>query len=934
MRFALVIEPPATEPLDRLAPLRLAIARAGFNVVRLRSGPALRRDLERAIDATEPDDAALVYIAGDLKMHGEDIALAAALPLTLAEMRRVVGERRLGQVLFVVDGRAEGEKGDAINALEHLEAIVAAISPRPHAGAPASPAPALEASVSGAAGSLRSNELLAAVESGPFDAPPVHALTRFFILALEDTLALSPDGTMRLEAAYATMKGHPEFAASVPSFTHVKGVSDFVIVAPVVERVSELPASRASTLPPSSIPPSMRAPRPRSVLPLPALEPILAEAERAHAKKLWVDALDGYRKALMVAGDGEPRLLASLYASIAEVKLAQGKGREAETSFEKALSMAPGHTRSLEALVKLAKDGQEWGRAAGYELQLARAGSDDAKRVEDFARAAELYERANDLPKAIEVLEEARAVRPGERVLLIALRAGYEALRQWSKAVGVLGALAEAEPLLHDKAQRRFEQADLLLGRLRDEETGLAALNSALEADPTHEKALAALVAMYTRRQEWRTIDALYAKLVEAYALREDVDRAWDVCRKLGQLRRDKLGDGPGALEAFTGAVKLKPKDVETRAALAELLIAKGDRAAAVVELEAAAHAEPLRAETYRRLFDLHRRLGATDRAWLAATALEALHATNVDQSVLADQFRGEGKPTAPLDDEAWGLLRVSGGDPVIEAILEAVAPAAIAAKISALRAEKKLFPLDPNLRQPPDSTATLVRTFALAGRILCVTPPDLYTQDDQTPALGGELAAVAAPQPSTLFGPSVMTGRKVPELVFLAARHLTYYRPEYYPLIFFPTLPELTALVLAAIKLARPELPLPDHPGSAALRRELLAHTDESRRVSIAVAVERLDVRGGKLDLTAWLHGVELTANRAGLLLAGDLAAALRVLDHEKRSVAELTFEDRRADLLGFTASRQLAELRMRIGVAARASLPPPPPSNQQLPV
>ncbi|HEY2512099.1 MAG TPA: hypothetical protein VGI39_14625, partial [Polyangiaceae bacterium] len=516
MRFALVVEPPASEPLDRLAPLRLAIARAGFNVVRLRSGPALRRDLERAIDATEPDDAALVYIAGDLKLHGEDVALAADLPLPLSEMARVVGERRLGQVLFVVDGRAEGEKGDAINALEHVEAIVAAISPRPHAGAPGSPS--------------RPMELLAAVESGPFDAPPVFALTRFFILALEDTIALSPDGTMRMSTAYTTMKGHPEFAASVPSFTHVKGASDFVIVAPMVERVSEPPPSRASTLPPGSVPPSLRPPRPRSVLPLPALEPILAEAERAHSKKQWADALDGYRKALMVAGDGEPRLMASLYASIAEVKLAQGKGREAETSFEKALSMAPGHTRSLEALVKLAKDGREWGRAAGYELQLARAGTDDAKRVEDFARAAELYEQAKDLPRAIEVLEEARAVRPGERVLLIALRAGYEALKQWSKAVGVLGALAEAEPLLHDKAQRRFEQADLLLGRLRDEETGLAALNAALEADPTHERALNALVGMYTRRQEWRTIDSLYTKLVEAFAIREDADRAWEVC--------------------------------------------------------------------------------------------------------------------------------------------------------------------------------------------------------------------------------------------------------------------------------------------------------------------------------------------------------------------------------------------------------------------
>jgi hypothetical protein len=99
---------------------------------------------------------------------------------------------------------------------------------------------------------------------------------------------------------------------------------------------------------------------------------------------------------------------------------------------------------------------------------------------------------------------------------------------------------------------------------------------------------------------------------------------------------------------------------------------------------------------------------------------------------------------------------------------------------------------------------------------------------------------------------------------------------------------------------------------------------------VTLAVAVERLDARGGKLDLAAWLHGVELTANRAGLLVAGDLAVGMHVLKGEKRAVAELKLEDRRGDLLAFTASHELAELRVRMGVAARSSLAPSSPPSQ----
>ncbi len=544
-----------------------------------------------------------------------------------------------------------------------------------------------------------------------------------------------------------------------------------MVVAPIAERVSELPSAR--TLPaisPEAAPRSQTSPttirtpwRARAVVPMPAVEPILTEAAQAHKRGEWDAALDGYRKALMLLGDKAPQAMASVYASIAEVKLAQGKEREAEASLEKALAADPGHARALVALVKMATDAKDWRRAASLERRAARAITDEGKRIEAFARAAELYESANDLRTAVEVLEEARAVRPTEPTLLTALRAGYEALRQWTKMVEVLGVMAESAPLLHDKAQRRFEQADVLLGRLRDEEVGLAVLASALEDDPTHERALAAMIAVHSRREEWRDLGKLYEKLIDAFAHREDAGRAWDICKRLGQLRRDKLGDGPGALDAFSAAVKLRPKDVETRAALAELLVAKGDREAAIAELETAARFDPSRAETHRRLFELHRRAGSTDRAWLAATALEALGVANVDQGMLADQFRGEGRPTSTLDDAAWSLLRAPGGDPVIDAITCAVASAAVRVKLDDLRADRRLVLLNQDKRQSPDSTATLVRTFAFVGTVLGVAPPALYAQD----SVPGALAAVQAEEPSTLFATSLGSGQRRPSSRF-----------------------------------------------------------------------------------------------------------------------------------------------------------------------
>jgi hypothetical protein len=60
----------------------------------------------------------------------------------------------------------------------------------------------------------------------------------------------------------------------------------------------------------------------------------------------------------------------------------------------------------------------------------------------------------------------------------------------------------------------------------------------------------------------------------------------------------------------------------------------------------------------------------------------------------------------------------------------------------------------------------------------------------------------------------------------------------------------------------------------------------------------------------------VELTAQRAGLFLCGDLVTATARLRAETRSIADLSLDERRADLLAFSASPRLARARALVGV------------------
>lgn len=674
----------------------------------------------------------------------------------------------------------------------------------------------------------------------------------------------------------------------------------------------------------------------RSLPPMPSIEPVLEQAEKARSLRDWDAALDLYKKALFLVDEADTKSQASLYAYVAEVKLAQDKKREAETNYEKALAASPKHMRSIESLIMLASDAKEWTRAALYRKKRVDALDDPDERAAELCRLADVLEQeCGDPKKAADTLEASEAARSGDTGVLTRLERLHTSLRQWPKLISVLDELHRAASDPVTRGAYRFAQADVVLGRLREEPRGLAFLELALDEDPQNDRALSALIAVRTRREEWAELAGIYERLVDRFAGLGDRERAWEVCRKLGVLRRDRLLDGPGAVEAMRGAVEVRPEDVETRAALAELYAAKGDRTVAVSELETTALHAPLRAQTYRRLYELHSRAQRPDRAWLVATCLEELGAADVSHELAIEQFRPDGpiRPTTALEEDWWNeCLRARGADPIVCDILGAVAEAAITLRVEELAAKKKLSLMDPTKKQDKASTASVVRTFVWAARALGLTLPDLYLLDE----VPSGIAAVAAATPTTALGLQVRSGMTVQQLAFLAGRHLTYYRPEHYALVFFPTLADLSSLVLASVRLVIPGISVPPpSDNDSHVNVDLGARLGAEDKKALEDAVARLDARGGKLDLLAWIRHVELTAARAGLMLAGDLRVPMRMMkeEAESRAIGELSADTKRGDLLAFCASDAYGKLRERMGVAIHSSSmghSSPPPASQ----
>ena len=629
--------------------------------------------------------------------------------------------------------------------------------------------------------------------------------------------------------------------------------------------------------------------------------------------------------ATLPAGD---RLLSKVY----ERATAMPESLAAAQSFtfvkgrsELDLAPPPLEAAEIDALIAQATDARAWPRV--IEIRREKLGTltgPNARVRELIAIARILQVELGDGGGAIDTLEEARAVDPTHVGVLQALRRGYARHRRWASASEVVGALAVLATSNVERAGLRFGQARIALEYLEDEERAVQWLEAALKEDPDHEHARALLAQIQVPEVVASAPEPVVHPEPEPVVHPEPEPVTFphqpspvEHVASLAPLQLGVLGaaiDETPALppaESALGIQLLRPSDPPF--ASFEVVASTGD------VLDPATHVEA---------FDAHRDAGRTDAAFMAALALEELGVANVDQQLYVEQFRSLApvRPRGSMDGSAWALLRAPGSDDVLEAMFRAVSRAAIVARLEQLVARGMMVELDPERRLEPSSTASIVRSFDWAARVLGVRCPHLFVVEN----VPGEIAAVRAHQPSTAVGPSVVRGRSAKDLAFLAGRHLTYYRPEYQVLVYFPTREELTRLFLATLQLTMPGVS--NAVGSravGALCERLERHITPQELRAVAEAVIRLDARGGQANLGAWTRAVELTGARAGLLLCGDLATAASVVRSESREIAALSIDAKLRELIAFTTSEAHLSLRELLAVGAQSNLPVLPPPN-----
>jgi golgin subfamily B member 1 len=143
-------------------------------------------------------------------------------------------------------------------------------------------------------------------------------------------------------------------------------------------------------------------------------------------------------------------------------------------------------------------------------------------------------------------------------------------------------------------------------------------------------------------------------------------------------------------------------------------------------------------------------------------------------------------------------------------------------------------------------------------------------------------------------------------------------YRGEHYIKTLFPTVTELTVLLFAGIKLVAPDTPSPPDIDKQILgtAQTLRTYIQPMQLEGLRMVVKKFLAEGAKANIKRWWQTVEITSNRAGLVLCGDLEIAKKIIAAEPQQPGDLTAQEKLKELLQFSVSEQYHALRQALGI------------------
>jgi tetratricopeptide (TPR) repeat protein/tRNA A-37 threonylcarbamoyl transferase component Bud32 len=527
-----------------------------------------------------------------------------------------------------------------------------------------------------------------------------------------------------------------------------------------------------------------------------------------------------------------------------------------------------------------------------------------------------LLSKVGDRPRASKMYLAALEDRPDDRKLLTKLMQVYSEEKEWARLIGVVVRLAEFVEDPKQRAKYIHTAAIVSHRQLGDAEQALTFYERAIAFDPSFSKGIDEAIEIARAKGDSARLEKLLMARLRCAKNEGDAAAALRAIDILGALYEGPLGAPEKAIEVYEVGRSLEPENDARLERLAELYA--GDVSQHLAKA-AAVHAamlrkDPYRKESYQRLRRLYTEARLADASWCLCQALTVMKMAEPDEErfYLRHRAQGAAHAKAVLGEAEWAdALAHPNLDPIVTAIFALIEPTILRLYTKPLAA----LGYDPS--RAIDTTrdpSPLAQMLNYAHGVLGLPKPLVFRNEKESKLLG----YLDAQTPAVTLGRAALGPESTPQvLACVVGRHMTSFRPGYYIRHLVPTGAGLKAWLLAAIRTCVPPFPVtPDL--DVAVKQAMTAIAADLDRVGrdkLALQVNKLVQAGKALDLKNWIGAVDLTADRAGLLLSHDLASTtevIRALENESSVPAR----ERMKEIVLFSVSDPYFSLRDKLGI------------------
>jgi tetratricopeptide (TPR) repeat protein len=679
-------------------------------------------------------------------------------------------------------------------------------------------------------------------------------------------------------------------------------------------------------------------------------------ATRRELADLWFDAGDWLRARVLIEGlldDHEdllqPDVSIELHYQVARCARELGDVEGAVRHAAVTLALAPDHQPARELRAELDVANPE--SVLADQLALANLAPPEDKGTR-FSALGDRYAELGDRATAREMYREALAHRPADHLLLTKFLGLVADEGDWSYSLDLVQRLIDTEGDPKVRARYRHLAAMIARDELGRRDAAAQLFAQAIDDDPRLFTAADELEALLGEAGDREAVMRFYYQRLEH--VRHDEGRSGERLRlwdRLGALcvADDRRDD---ALTAFEVALSLDPENLERRQRLADLYTDADPKhvAAAIAHHRAILRGNKRRVASYQALRGWYRRTVQPERARACSDALDVLELHIADAKPeaktdasfdakpeartdasfdkagarpggkadprLAAKISALFKPSAtetasgartPLGNDDWTALG-AGVDLQLSALFALVAPAFVAERA---RTRPVAPPAElPELRGLRDH-APLVRVLDHVAAMFGVACPPAYADKTQLAACTIPLRAQGG-----LLGPAVVLGLPAierqlddTELAFVVARQLADLRSDRFARLVCARAAELAQIVELALAHAAD----PTSHSSRWLATALRAvEHDQVLTLAGRLRDRAIDpVRAAR----GWLTATDAAADRIGLVITGDLAACVRVLEREARAGAPGAGDPHRiTELVWSSITDDVLDVRARV--------------------